>query len=102
MFLAPDGAENEIADSAAKFLARAIPLERFRDVAAAPALDARLRAEFASLGWFGLVLPDIDGGSGLSAVEHALFFREVGRHCGPIDILTQALAAVVADDSRRR
>ena len=30
------------------------------------------------MGWFGLALPEADGGSGLSAVEHALFYREVG------------------------
>ncbi|MBU6266629.1 MAG: hypothetical protein KGN34_03750, partial [Sphingomonadales bacterium] len=33
------------------------------------------------------------GGSGLGAVEHALFFREVGRQCGPVDVLAQCLAA---------
>jgi hypothetical protein len=50
------------------------------------------------MGWFGLVLPEADGGSGLSAVEHALFHREVGRQCGPIDVLAQGLAAMVTDD----
>ena len=56
-----------------------------------------LIAEFAAMGWFGLVLPEAAGGSGLSAVEHALFYREVGRQCGPIDVLAQALAAMVAE-----
>src|SRR4030095_12379436 len=54
------------------------------------------------MGWFGLVLPEVDGGSGLSAVEHALFYREVGRHRGPVDILAQGLAAMVSDDVRLR
>src|SRR5215510_12688906 len=102
MFLAPDGAELEIADSAAKFLSRAIPLERLHGAAISPALSASLRADFASLGWFGLVLPESGGGSGLSAVEHALFYREVGRHCGPVDVLAQSLAALVSDDGRLR
>ena len=102
MFLAPDDAETEIADSAARFLSRAIPLERLRGAAAAPALSASLRAELASLGWFGLVLPEAGGGSGLSAVEHALFYTAVGRHCGPVDILAQALAARATDDRRLR
>jgi len=48
------------------------------------------------------VLPEADGGSGLSAVEHALFFLEVGRHCGPVDVLVQGLAAMVCDDGRLR
>ena len=102
MFLAPDGAEIEIADTAAKFLSRAIPLDRLHGASALPALSASLRTEFAALGWFGLVLPEADGGSGLSAVEHALFYREVGRHCGPVDILAQGLAAMVTDDRRLR
>jgi alkylation response protein AidB-like acyl-CoA dehydrogenase len=102
MFLAPDGAEIEIADSAAKFLSRTMPLDRLHGAAASPVLSASLRADFASLGWFGLVLPEADGGSGLSAVELALFYREVGRHCGPVDILAQSLAAVVTDDRRLR
>ena len=102
MFLAPDGSESEIADSAAKFLSRAIPLDRLHGTAVSPALSASVRADFAAMGWFGLVLPEVDGGSGLSAVEHALFFREVGRHCGPVDILAQGLAAMVTDDGRLR
>jgi hypothetical protein len=102
MFLAPDGSEIEIADTAAKFLSRAIPLDRLHGTGASPALGAELRADFAAMGWFGLVLPEADGGSGLSAVEHALFYREVGRHCGPVDILVQGLAAMVSDDGRLR
>ena len=102
MFLAPDGSEIEIAATAAKFLSRAIPLDRLHGTGASPALSAELRADFAAMGWFGLVLPEADGGSGLSAVEHALFFREVGRHCGPVDILAQGLAAMISDDGRLR
>ena len=102
MFLAPDGPEIEIADTAARFLSRAIPLDRLHGTGASPALSAGLRADFAAMGWFGLVLPEPDGGSGLSAVEHALFFREVGRHCGPVDILVQGLAAMVSDGQLRR
>jgi len=101
MFLAPDGAEIEIAATAAKFLARAIPLDRLHGAGASPALTADLRAEFAAMGWFGLLLPEADSGSGLSPVEHALFHREVGRHCGPVDILAQGLAAMVTDGHLR-
>src|SRR5262245_37484584 len=102
MFLAPDGAEIEIADSAAKFLSRTIALDRLHGTVASRGLSADVRAEFAAMGWFGLVLPEADGGSGLSAVEHTLFHREVGRHCGPVEILVQGLAAMVSDDGRLR
>src|SRR5262245_52070885 len=102
MLLGLDGSEIEIADTAAKFLSRAIPLDRLHGAAGSGALTPALRGEFAVMGWFGLVLPEGDGGSGLSAVEHSLFYREVGRHCGPIDILAQGLAAMVSDDGRLR
>ena len=102
MFLAPDGPEIEIADTAAKFLSHAIPLDRLHGAGVSPALTAELRAEFAAMGWFALVLPETDGGSGLSSVEHALFYREVGRQCGPLDILAQGLAALVSDGARVR
>lgn len=102
MFLAPDGAELAIANTAAKFLARVTPLDRLHGRGALPVLTADLRAEFAGMGWFGLVVPEDDGGSGLSAVEHALFHREVGRHCGPLDVLAQGLAAMVSDDRALR
>ena len=102
MFLAPDGSEIEIADTAAKFLSRAIPLDRLHGNGTSPALSADLRAGFAAMGWFGLVVPEAEGGNGLSAVEHALFYREVGRQCGPVDILAQGLAAMASADHRLR
>ena len=64
MFLAPDGSEIEIADSAAKFLSRAIPLNRLHGTGASPTLSAALRADFAAMGWFGLVLPEAEVGLG--------------------------------------
>src|SRR5262245_39753070 len=102
MLLALDGSEIEIADTAAKFLSRAIPPDRLHGAAGSGALTPALRGEFAVMGWFGLVLPEGDGGSGLSAVEHSLVYAEGGRHCGPIDILAQGLAAMVSDDGRLR
>jgi alkylation response protein AidB-like acyl-CoA dehydrogenase len=102
VFLAPDGDEIEVADSAARFLSDAIPLARLHGPDSRHAPSPSLRAELAAMGWFGLALPEADGGSGLSAVEHALFYCEVGRVCGPIDILTQSLAAMATDDRRLR
>lgn len=98
MFLAPEGEELEIANAAAEFLAGVIPIERAHTLDGGT-LDAALRQTIAEMGWFGLAVSEAGGGSGLSAVEHALFFREVGRHCGPIDILSQTLAAMTAVDA---
>lgn len=102
MFLAPDGDEIEITSAATEFLADAIPMERFHKAGTSGAdLPAELRSQFGEMGWFALALPENKGGSGLTAVEHALFYREVGRLCGPIDLLVQALALHVAGGDLR-
>ncbi|UVO53664.1 acyl-CoA dehydrogenase family protein [Sphingomonas sp. SUN039] len=101
MYLAPDGDELEIAQAAAGFLAEAMSIERLHGAACAD-MSADLRHSLGSMGWFALALPGHAGGSGLSAVEHALFFREVGRQCGPVDVLAQCLAATIVDDNALR
>lgn len=101
MFLAPEGDEAEIADAAAAFLADALPIARLHGQTG-PDMDAELRARLGEMGWFALSVPEDRGGSGLSAVEHTLFFREIGRQCGPVDILAQALGAMVCGTDERR
>ena len=95
MFLTPDDDELQIAGAAADYLADAVPIARLHTSDAADLLPD-LRRQIGEMGWFGLALPEAHGGSGLSAVEHALFFREVGRQCGPIEILAQTLALRLA------
>ena len=98
MFLAPDDAELAVADAAAAFARDAMPITRLHGGNASPDADPALRERAAEDGWFGLLLPESEDGSGLSSVEHALFFREVGRCCGPLDLLAQTLAVLTADD----
>jgi alkylation response protein AidB-like acyl-CoA dehydrogenase len=101
MYLAPDGDEVEIATAAAAFVADAMPIDRLHRPDSAD-MGAPLRQLFGDMGWFALAVPENLGGSGLSAVEHALFFREAGRQCGPVDVLAQCLAAnTAADDGLR-
>jgi hypothetical protein len=94
MFLAPDSDELEIANAACIFFADAMPIERLHSRGSAD-LSPALRRSFGEMGWFSLAVPESDGGAGLSAVEQVLFFREVGRFCGPVDILAQTLAAAL-------
>jgi alkylation response protein AidB-like acyl-CoA dehydrogenase len=101
MYLVPDGDELEIAGAAAAFLADAMTIDRLHGAAPAD-MAPDLREQLGVMGWYALALPQGAGGSGLSAVEFALFFREVGRQCGPVDVLAQCLAAMtVHDDSLR-
>jgi 3-oxocholest-4-en-26-oyl-CoA dehydrogenase beta subunit len=46
---------------------------------AEPAVDEALWHEAASLGWFGLALPEDADGAGYGLVEAALLFQEIGR-----------------------
>lgn len=101
MYLAPDGDEAALADAAAAFLGDAMPISRLHESGNAD-MPPALRARVGEMGWFALALPEALGGSGLSAVEHALFFREAGRQCAPVDLLAQALAAQVAGDEATR
>ncbi|HEX7821131.1 MAG TPA: acyl-CoA dehydrogenase [Sphingobium sp.] len=101
MFLAPDGGEIEITSAAADFLGETMPLDRLHGAGSAD-MGAQLRGQLGQMGWFALALPEAQGGSGLSSVEHALFFREVGRLCGPVDLLAQTLAPFVATDETLR
>ncbi|MBU6269558.1 MAG: acyl-CoA dehydrogenase family protein, partial [Sphingomonadales bacterium] len=66
-----------------------MPISRLHAAGSAADMDAGLRGSLGAMGWFGLAVPEGCGGSGLGAVEHALFFREVGRQCGPVDVLAQ-------------
>jgi alkylation response protein AidB-like acyl-CoA dehydrogenase len=93
--------ETEIMNAAGDFLRAAMPLERLHGPQAAD-LAPELRRSVGELGWFGLAAPEAAGGSGLSAVEHALFFREAGRVGAPVDLLAQTLAVQVADGELRR
>jgi len=101
MFLAPDGNEIEVANAAADFLASAMPIERLHAPGSAD-MNAALRRSLGEMGWFALTLPEDQSGSGLGAVEHALFFREAGRQSGPIDVLTQALAVLICNEDALR
>jgi len=102
MYLAPEGDELEIANAAGDFLAAAMPIGRLHEAGGSQDMDAQLRVHLGQMGWFALAVPEQRGGSGLSAVEHVLFFREAGRQCGPVDMLAQALAASLCDDAERR
>lgn len=100
MFVAPDGEELAIANAASEYLGEAMPLDRLHRPGHED-LSASSRASLGQMGWFALALPEGKDGSGLSAVEHTLFFREAGRLCGPVDLLAQCLASHVAPDDLR-
>lgn len=95
MRLALDEEETQIADQARKILTDTVPIARLHHGEAA-GLSSKARHTIAEMGWFGLMLSEHAGGAGMSEIEFALFFREVGRQCAPIELLCQSLAVVLA------
>lgn len=98
MYLAPDDDESQIADEAHRILSDLTPLARLHDDAKPPELSLSARRSLAESGWFALSLPEACGGSEMSEVEFALYYREAGRQCSSVDVLTQNLAILLAKD----
>lgn len=92
MYLALNTDEQEIANAAADFLSNEFPLQRLHAV---PQDPCQLKA-FAELGWLGLAAPESVGGINLTVIEEMLFFLELGRVIGPVNVLTQTIAVAVA------
>jgi alkylation response protein AidB-like acyl-CoA dehydrogenase len=101
MYLIPDGEEIQIADAAAKFLADVMPIGRLHQPDGAD-LSAAQRKQVAEMGWFAIAVPENCGGSALPAVQQALIFREAGRQCAPVDLLSQCLAASLVSQAGLR
>lgn len=90
--LVPTEEQRELADSVASFLSQELPLSRFYpQPEARPNEDAAHWSRMASLGFFGLGLPEDAGGVGYGSLEEMLVFREFGRFA----VTTNALAAVL-------
>jgi len=98
MYLAPDEDETQIADEAHKILSSVTPLARLHEANSSPELSSDARQTLAESGWFALSLPEANGGSEMSEVEFALYYREAGRQCSSVDVLTQNLAILLAQD----
>jgi alkylation response protein AidB-like acyl-CoA dehydrogenase len=97
MDLLPSQEQLEIVAAAASFLGKELPVARIRERRHEPsAVDLRVWARCAGLGWFGLTVPEEDGGVGYSLVEETLLFREIGRGLASGPFVATALAARVA------
>jgi len=101
MDLIPNSDEQSVIDAAASFLSATLPANRLHQPEAAGLLPEQRRA-IAELGWFGLTIPEDQGGHGMSVVEEVLVMRELGRRLGPLEVMSQCLAVRVAAHGRDR
>jgi alkylation response protein AidB-like acyl-CoA dehydrogenase len=97
MDLLPTPEQLEIAAAASNLLTKELPIARLQQLRAEPtSIDRRVWSHCAELGWFGLGLPEADGGVGYGLAEEALLFCEIGRHLAPGPFLGTTLGARVA------
>ena len=94
--LLPSEEQQQIVDSVVAFLAEELPVARLR-----PGPDGERPADIgisterwrhiAGLGWFGLGVPEAQGGAGYSVIAEMLLARELGRYA-----VSPSLAATIA------
>lgn len=94
--LLPSEEQQQIVDSVVAFLAEELPLARLR-----PGPDGERPADIgisteqwrhiAGLGWFGLGVPEAQGGAGYTMVAEMLLARELGRYA-----VSPSIAATIA------
>jgi alkylation response protein AidB-like acyl-CoA dehydrogenase len=100
--------QQAIKSTARDFLAARYKSERIRELAdSAAGFEQSDWEEMAGLGWPGLALPEEWGGQGLSIVELAVLFEELGYALAPTPLLSNtvaglALAANGTDEQKER
>jgi alkylation response protein AidB-like acyl-CoA dehydrogenase len=93
--------------TAREFLAEHAPMQRVRQVmeSAEEPFAAELWTQLAELGWTGLVIPEEQGGAGLSMVELCIVLEELGRSLAPVPFLPTMIAATAileaGDDAQK-
>ena len=81
-------------DSARTFLEAECPMSLVRSMMEdEEGHDSELWQKMASLGWTGMIIPEEDGGLGLSFVEMALLLEEMGRVVLPGPFFSTAVCA---------
>jgi alkylation response protein AidB-like acyl-CoA dehydrogenase len=97
MDLMPSDEQRSIVASVSEFLAEKMPTSRVRTLGG---VDLATLSDFwqqaAAQGWFGLGLPEANGGAGYGLPDEALLLKEIGRHVTPGPVLATLLAARVA------
>lgn len=102
--------EQQLKNEARRFLADAASMESVRailDDSSRP-YDTKLWASIAEMGWLGAIIPEADGGLGLTTTELCALCEELGRALAPIPfsssvyLFTQAIVLMGSSAQRSR
>src|SRR4051812_43855537 len=105
MNLALDETQTQIAAAAGEFLSAELSSARLRELGSQPgqaAIDEPTWRRVADLGWFGLSVPEQDGGLGLGLPEEMVLTIEIGRHLAPGPFRSTILGAWLASRAGER
>ena len=86
-------------DTARPFLSEQAPvahLRRLRDSDDATGFDPALWAQFAEMGFAGMMVAEAHGGLGMGHAEAGIVLEEIGRNLTPSPFLTTSVAGVAA------
>ena len=86
-------------DTAAPFIAEAAPIKHLRalrDRNDETGFARDLWAQFAEMGFTGILVPEDKGGLGLGHMEAGIVLEEIGRNLSPSPFLTTSVAAAAA------
>src|SRR3954454_2206697 len=91
--------QSMLRDSARGLIGEKAPvshLRQLRDSKDATAFSRELWRAFAEMGFYGLLVPEAFGGSGLGCVEAGVVMEEIGRNLTPSPFLSTAVLAASA------
>jgi alkylation response protein AidB-like acyl-CoA dehydrogenase len=92
-----DADQKALRDAVNTTLARALPHDRLREIVDAHGtLPPDLWAQFAELGWTGLLIPDEYGGLGMGLVDMCVVMEEMGKLPLPGPFFSSAVLATLA------
>lgn len=102
MDLLLDEEQTRIVDATASFVRKELAIERLHEKArSSDFVDDAIWSRIASMGWLGMTLSEASGGIGCSEIEEMLVFRELGRACAPLELMSTVLAAKISDAARQ-
>ena len=88
--------QQQIAEAVAGFLAKELPVDRFRPGAKDTVTEASLWQDMVGLGWFGLGVSEDQGGVGYGLMEDMILSREWGRNLVSPSVMASSLAVHLA------
>jgi alkylation response protein AidB-like acyl-CoA dehydrogenase len=95
-----DEQQDLLRESVRKFLDEQCPLSEVRTIAASEhGYSPDLWKQISELGWPGLIMPEMYGGSGLGFVDLVVLLEEVGRTLFPSPLIPTLLAAETICDA---